>query len=153
MLLRPDGRIWLMIKRYYPSGAYRLPTGGIKHGEPVLQALVRETYEETGWRLPASAYLADIRYRFELPAGELLTYRSHAFLLACGDAPPTVLDTGEEIDDFRSITVAELVSVADFLEGLPDRHSDRFGSWRDWGAFRAVVHRVVAAALAERGVT
>jgi hypothetical protein len=42
--------------------------------------------------------------------------------------------------------------VAEYLEGLPDGYSERFGRWQDWGAFRAVVHRVVADALAQRGL-
>src|SRR5260221_385666 len=44
---RPDGKLLTMKKTLYPPGAYRLLTGGINHGERVLDALLRETYEET----------------------------------------------------------------------------------------------------------
>src|SRR5262249_33019268 len=67
VLRRPDGAIWLMTKAYYPPGVFRLPTGGIGLGEPLGAALARETREETGWRLLPAAYVAIIRYRFELP--------------------------------------------------------------------------------------
>src|ERR1700730_11411247 len=45
---RPNGKLLTMIKTFYPKGAYRLTTGGINHGENILDALLRETQEETG---------------------------------------------------------------------------------------------------------
>ena len=39
---RPNGKLLLSIKTFYPRGAYRLPTGGVDHGEPILDALLRE---------------------------------------------------------------------------------------------------------------
>ncbi len=38
--------------------------------------------------------------------------------------------------------------MAAFLEALPARRDARArGSWRDWGRFRAVIHRAVGEAL------
>ena len=45
---RPTGEVLLSIKTFYPRGAYRLPTGGIDKDEPILDAVLRETLEETG---------------------------------------------------------------------------------------------------------
>src|SRR3954452_16116776 len=42
-----DGLL-LHIKTFYPSGAFRLPTGGIHKGEAVMETLSREIEEETG---------------------------------------------------------------------------------------------------------
>jgi len=38
---RPSGKLLLAIKTFYPRGAYRLPTGGIHHGESIHDALLR----------------------------------------------------------------------------------------------------------------
>jgi len=59
---RPSGRILLSIKTFYPRGAHRLPTGGIRHGEGVYDALVRETHEETGLSTAVRRFLARISY-------------------------------------------------------------------------------------------
>ena len=45
--------------------------------------------------------------------------------------------------------IGELPALADTLASVPDQQSDEIGgSWRDWGNFRAVVHRVVHELLA-----
>ncbi len=44
---RPSGGILLQTKAFYPAGTYRLPTGGIKDGEDVEHALLREVHEES----------------------------------------------------------------------------------------------------------
>ena len=44
----PADGVLLHIKRFYPEGAFRLPTGGIHLGEAVIETLSREIYEETG---------------------------------------------------------------------------------------------------------
>src|SRR5438309_2139586 len=60
---RPNGKLLLAIKTFYPRGAYRLPTGGIAHDEPILDALRRETEEETGLGTKVRSFLAQIAYR------------------------------------------------------------------------------------------
>ena len=53
-------------------------------------------------------------------------------------------DPGEHLESFREITISELPALADALQHAPDVYSDEIkGNWRDWGEFRAVVHRVV----------
>src|SRR5689334_10837308 len=48
VLRRANGRLLTAIKTFYPSGAYRLLTGGVGHGESIAAALLREIDEETG---------------------------------------------------------------------------------------------------------
>jgi 8-oxo-dGTP pyrophosphatase MutT (NUDIX family) len=60
---RPNGKLLVAIKTFYPRGAYRLPTGGIHHGESIYDALVRETKEETGLDTAVRRFLAAIAYR------------------------------------------------------------------------------------------
>ena len=48
VIQRENGHVLAMIKDGYPAEAYRLPSGGIHKGEAILDALLRESYEETG---------------------------------------------------------------------------------------------------------
>jgi 8-oxo-dGTP pyrophosphatase MutT (NUDIX family) len=48
---RPQEGLLLHTKTIYPTGAYRLPTGGIQPGEAALATLAREIAEETGLEL------------------------------------------------------------------------------------------------------
>ena len=43
VIRRKNGLLLTMVKTIYPKGAYRLPTGGINYGEPIRDALLRET--------------------------------------------------------------------------------------------------------------
>jgi 8-oxo-dGTP pyrophosphatase MutT (NUDIX family) len=69
---RPNGKVLLSIKTFYPRGAYRLPTGGIHEGEPVYDALLRETVEETGLETTVERFLARISYRAMTPGSGAL---------------------------------------------------------------------------------
>jgi 8-oxo-dGTP pyrophosphatase MutT (NUDIX family) len=141
---RPNGKLLLSIKTFYPRGAYRLPTGGIHPGEPVLDALVRETQEETGLETEVRRFLAHIAYHsVDDPSGVPL-FHTFAFLLDEISGTLGAIDTSEQIEDWREIGVRDLPSVADFLDDLrtPGTRSVG-GDWRAWGNFRAVVHRVV----------
>jgi 8-oxo-dGTP pyrophosphatase MutT (NUDIX family) len=146
---RPNGTLLLSIKTFYPRGAYRLPTGGIHRGEPILDALVRETYEETGLQTEVQRFLARITYHsVDAPAGTPL-FHTFAFLLDETGGTLGAIDTTEQIEDWREIEVAELPRVASFLNDLRTAGTlDIGGDWRAWGKFRAVVHRAVAEALA-----
>jgi 8-oxo-dGTP pyrophosphatase MutT (NUDIX family) len=146
---RPNGALLLSIKTFYPRGAYRLPTGGIHPGEEILDALVRETHEETGLEFEVRRFLARIAYHSDdAPAGAPL-FHTFAFLLDETGGTLGALDTTEQIEDWREIAVADLPRVADFLDDLKTAGTlDIGGDWRAWGKFRAVVHRVVADALA-----
>jgi NAD+ diphosphatase len=145
---RPSGKVLLSIKTFYPRGAYRLPTGGIHPGEPVLEALVRETHEETGLGTEVRQFLAHIAYlSVDAPAGTPL-FHTFAFLLDETGGTLGAIDTSEQIEDWREVPVAELPRVADFLDDLRSAGTlDIGGDWRAWGKFRAVVHRVVHRAL------
>lgn len=146
---RKNGRILLAIKTFYPRGAFRLPTGGIHHGEGVHEALVREAHEETGLDLRVERFLARIAYRRRgLRAGPPV-FHTFAFLLTEVGGTLGTLDAGEELEDWKEIDASELPAVADRLAHLTSSGArDIGGDWRAWGRFRAVVHRVVHEALA-----
>ncbi len=146
---RPNGKLLLSIKTFYPRGAYRLPTGGIHPGEPVFDALVRETREETGLVTEVRRFLARIAYRAADAPGDAPLFHTFAFLLDEIGGTLGAIDTSEQIEDWREVGVAELPRVADFFDDLRTAGTlDIGGDWRAWGKFRAVVHRAVYEALA-----
>ncbi|MDQ7843737.1 MAG: NUDIX hydrolase [Armatimonadota bacterium] len=139
---RPGGDVLVMRKTFYPSGVYRLPTGGIRPGEAVLHALHREAWEETGWTVaPAQTVpIAVVTYR----GGPALACRSFVFLIEGVDGAPRPQDPHEQVADFRWVPSGTLVALAGALEALgPEQAPDLESTWRDWGRFRAVVHRLV----------
>lgn len=148
VIRRPNGKLLLSIKTFYPRGAYRLPTGGIRHGEGVLDCLIRETMEETNLDTRVGRFLARIAYRPLSRPADPPVFHTFAFLLDELGGTLGTTDAGERIEDWREIDVAELGSVADFLEHLrTEGTEDIGGDWAAWGRFRAIAHRAVADAL------
>ena len=148
VIRRPSGRILLAIKTFYPRGAYRLPTGGIHHGEGILGSLRRETQEETGLDTEIRRFLARIAYRGRSAPGEEPLFHTFAFLLDETGGTLASRDPSEEIEDWREIEPRELGSVAEALDSLATAGTRSIGGdWAAWGRFRAVVHRAVAEAL------
>jgi len=144
VIRRRNGRVPLSIKTFYPRGAYRLPTGGIHHGERILDALRRETEEETGLETDVKRFLAWITYRpVSAPDGPPLFHTFAFFLDELGGRFHTT-DTEERIADWIEVEPGALGQVADRLDRIASAPSEDIGGdWADWGHFRAIVHRVV----------
>jgi len=148
VIRRPNGKVITAIKTFYPPGAFRLLTGGVQHGEPIADALMREVAEETGLDVIVGRFLAAIEYRLALGEHSFATF---AFLLEEVGGTLGAQDANEQIGAFRDVALDELPALAEFLARLPDDVDERIaGSWRDWGRFRAVVHRVVHEAIGDR---
>jgi ADP-ribose pyrophosphatase YjhB (NUDIX family) len=162
---RPNGKLITAKKTFYPTGAFRLLTGGVDHGEPIATALWREVAEETGLDVVVRRFVAVIEYQLQgmgdggwgmgsrsptphpLPPNpsHLATF---AFLLDEIGGTLHAQDAHERIEAFRELAVADLPALAETLDQVPDTYDDEIeGSWRDWGRFRAVAHRVIYAAL------
>jgi 8-oxo-dGTP pyrophosphatase MutT (NUDIX family) len=144
VIRRPNGRVLTMTKTNYPPDAYRLPSGGIHKGEPILTALLRETYEETGLTVDVQHFLAIVRYQVIVSNGRTGRFTSYAFLVN-GDGPIEPHDENEHIAGFREVDPADLYGLAACLSGISANGEN---DWNDWGRFRAVVHRAVADILA-----
>lgn len=145
---RPNGKLLVAIKTFYPRGAYRLPTGGIHHGEPIHDALLRETKEETGLETAVRRFLATIAYRGRSSPNAPPLFHTFAFLLDELSGTLGALDTDEQIEDWREMSPHEVRGQAAVLEGLTTEGKRSIGgSWADWGRFRAIAHRAVADAL------
>jgi 8-oxo-dGTP pyrophosphatase MutT (NUDIX family) len=147
---RPDGKVLTMKKTLYPPGVYRLLTGGINHGEHVLDALLRETYEETGLEVTITRFLAAVAYHTGSTDTGPVFY-TFAFLLDEVSGSLGVVDEKERVEAFREVKPADLPTMADSLDGMGTDYSGEIGGyWRDWGRFRAVIHRMVWEALKVR---
>ncbi len=142
---RASGTLLLSTKEFYPPGAFRLPTGGISHGEAIGDALRREAHEETGLAVEVRRFLAWIDYL--PPKGDDAVFHTFAFLLDERGGALGSLDPGERISAYREVAPAELALVAERLEAVTGDAPDIGGTWSEWGRFRAVAHRAVAEAL------
>ena len=143
---RPDGNLLLSIKTFYPRGAYRLPTGGIDRDEPIFEALLRETHEETGLAPEPRRFLAALTYR-DGPSGPAV-FHTFAFLLEdLTGAAVRSLDEHEQIESYIEEPLTELPRIADRLDRIPADGAPGIPNWDAWGRFRAHAHRAVHEAL------
>jgi ADP-ribose pyrophosphatase YjhB (NUDIX family) len=134
---RPSGGILLQTKAFYPPATFRLPTGGIKEGEDVEHALLREVYEESNLGVEIEQALAVIAYT--APDGHA-AFRTYLFLLRETGGVLKVNDPDEQISGWEERDLAGLKRASEQLRGLE-------GGWQRWGQFRAVPLDVLVHAL------
>ena len=134
---RPTGRFLLQTKAFYPAQTFRLPTGGIKEGEDVEHALMREVHEETNLDVEVEQLVAVLDHT--TPEGRV-AFRSYLFLMRETGGILQVNDPHEQISAWDERDVAGLREAIGQLRSLG-------GTWRDWGAFRAVALDVLVHAL------
>ncbi len=133
---RPNGALLLHRKAHYAAEHFRLPTGGINLGEPVLAAALRETAEETGLEVAVQRFLAVIAYRLWFDTIRL-PFVSYLFHLR--ETGGQLSLDGGEVAAFRECAPAELPAIAAALRSIP--HERGY-----WGRWRAVAHEVAAEA-------
>ncbi len=134
---RPNGKILLQTKENYPGGVFRIPTGGLKRGEAIKGALLRETEEETALDVAIRRFVAVLTYRS--PKRDVV-FCSYLFLL---DETGGILqeeDPEEGITGWIEADSVELGSTAEQLRSSPK-------SWRNWGDFRALAIDALLPAL------
>ena len=137
---RPDGRILLHTKSFYPNGAYRLPTGKLHKGESPQDAFYREFREELGQEGEIERKLGALRCII-FSGNKSVDFTSHIYLAKETSEEPYPEDQEEQITGFITVKPDELGRVAENLRNLP-------GKWQDWGRFRALVHEFVAKMMA-----
>jgi ADP-ribose pyrophosphatase YjhB (NUDIX family) len=136
---RPNGLFLLQTKRTYPRNTFRLPTGGIKRGEGIEHALLRETEEETSLECEVVRFAAVVDYR--APAGHR-AFSSYLFLLDERRGTLKARDPSEGISGWREVGPPDLDAAAERLRSCPS-------GWRSWGRFRAIVLDALVIAIAE----
>lgn len=129
-----QGHFWLHTKSFYPPGVYRLMTGGLDRGEKPTEALGREVFEETGFKVKIERCLAVITYGLQATDVNL-PFASYVFLTTPTKGLPQPTDPGEDIAHFQAIPLSGLLQVAQYLRSLSSHFAD-------WGIFRAVAHEV-----------
>jgi 8-oxo-dGTP pyrophosphatase MutT (NUDIX family) len=98
-------------------GGWTLPGGGVDHGEHPRDAVIRETYEETGQRLD-DAVLLDVQSEHfvgRAPDGVLEDYHAVRVLYRGSIGRPTDLvihDVGGTTSDARWVPLAEAGELA-----------------------------------------
>jgi 8-oxo-dGTP diphosphatase len=80
-ILARDGQV-LLTHQADPVPEFQLPGGGIDKGEPLLTALHREVYEETGWRIAPLRRLGAFRRFTYMPEYDLWAEKLCAVFLA-----------------------------------------------------------------------
>lgn len=148
----PAEGVLLHIKTFYPTNAYRLPTGGVHVGETVMETLAREIEEETGMQVADTPDGVQVErclgiLSYAMPhrsADTVFEFATYHFLVRMPEngvlAP---LDPTEQIGGWRWCTPGELKGVADYLDDVESWKAQ----WGDWGHYRALSHRFVAQAL------
>ncbi|MDG2307939.1 MAG: NUDIX hydrolase [Candidatus Binatia bacterium] len=134
---RPNGKILLQTKTNYPGGVFRIPTGGLKRGEAIERALLRETQEETALDVDIREFIAVLSYRSK---SKEVVFKSYLFLLDETGGTLQEEDPEEGITGWIEADTAELRSTAQQLRTGPK-------SWRNWGDFRALVIDALLPAL------
>lgn len=140
---RTNGNLLLHTKDFYPKGVFRIPSGGIHRREALLDAVHRETFEETGLQVAVERFLAVVQFDFCWQE-RTVSLSSYLLLLRKVGGRLEVRDEHECITAFREAAPCGLESVASHLENLPP-------AWREWGEFRAIPHRLAATVLRQEG--
>ena len=136
VIQRPDGRVLVNSKSFYPAGIFRLPSGGIHPGESPEDAFTRETLEETGLPSIIESTIAEIIHHC-VCGEDSVDITSHIFLGSLSTQMPHPIDISEQISDYKEVDIAELRHIAHQLNHLT-------GKWQGFGRFRAVAHELVA---------
>jgi ADP-ribose pyrophosphatase YjhB (NUDIX family) len=134
-VIRPDGKIITTTCTIYPEGIFRIPTGGIRYGEDVIEAAFREVREELGLEVEITGFAGVLKIRFQHAANSFMFY-SYIFIMK---------ETGGKLlEDAEDDEISEVREVD--LEGLRQtaaRLADIKGSWGDWGRFRHITTKKV----------
>jgi ADP-ribose pyrophosphatase YjhB (NUDIX family) len=135
------GQVAVIRKPSFPPGAWRIPSGGVKPGEPFDAGVAREALEETGLTIELAGYPLVARARFLDPAGEELRWTTYVVLARALAGTRLEPRDRVEIDDARWMTMAELTGpVAAVLRAGPG------GLFR----YRADLHDRIAGLLETR---
>lgn len=105
-ILNPDHRVALIAKPFFPTGAYRAPSGGLKPGEDFIEGTRREAWEETGLDITLQRYILRVEATFT-SGHDTLAWTSHVVTASTPERTLNPHDT-HEIREARFMTLEEL---------------------------------------------
>lgn len=136
VLPRPNGKVLVSTKDFYPAGTFRIPSGGIHPGETPEQAFIRETMEETGLDSKPETIIGKIEHDCRCD-NKCAVITSYIVLGSPTSQPPHPIDESERISEYREVDIRKLRDIATQLRNLP-------GRWHGFGQFRATPHELTA---------
>lgn len=147
ILLRDrNGRYILGHKSAYPEGISRMIGGGIDPEEDPHSGAARELAEELQIHTPVESLipLAEIIAQIQGTENEY-TFITFVYLFELGDE---VLTPSDDIQDIRSFSAEEMLTLIERYHTLPDTLVSRNGDpatafrWSDYGALYGEIHRI-----------
>lgn len=132
---RPNGRFIAVRSKEYPQDIFRIPTGGIRPGEDIIEAVTREVSEELGLKAEIKRFIGVYRIRLERGREHIWFYSFFFHLVEKGgrllkDA------TDDEVSEVFEANHEELERIS---QGLLAIEKD----WRDWGSFRYLTTKAI----------
>lgn len=106
-------RMLFIAKPFYPKGLFRAPSGGANPNESIIDAALRETYEETGAVIKLDKYILRIKARF-IADNDHIDWISHVFKAYYISGEINPIDT-HEIREARFVDRAELDKFDDIF--------------------------------------
>ncbi len=133
---RPNGRFICVRSEEYPEGVFRIPTGGIGHGEDIIEAVSREVREELGLVAEVERFIGINETRLTYK-DETISFYSYFFHLK--EVGGRLLEdaTDQEVSEVLEAGSERLFELSENLLHLKKE-------WRDWGKFRHLTTYVVA---------
>ena len=125
---RPNGK-WICVRsKEYPEGVFRIPTGGIKHGEDILEAVKREVHEELGLTAEIVKFIGTYTILFTHENDQVPFY---SFLFHLKELSGRLLEdaTDDEVCEVTEADCERLCALSQKLLTLEN-------PWSDWGLFR-----------------
>lgn len=133
---RPNHKFIAVRSREYPEGIFRIPTGGICHGENIVEAVRREVLEELGLTARIVRFIG--LYRTKIVNGsDHIWFHSFFFHLQEAGGELLIDATDDEVSEIKEVD-------ADGLNRLSRHLADIEPGWKDWGAFRFLTTNVIA---------
>jgi 8-oxo-dGTP diphosphatase len=132
---RPNGKFITVRSKEYPEGIFRVPTGGIKHGEDIVGAVKREVSEELGLVAEIVRFIGV--YRIELKRGKDRVY-FYSFFFHLKEISGNLLADASD-DEVDEVMEAD----ANDLENLSERLKSIDKDWKDWGLFRYLTTKAI----------
>jgi mutator protein MutT len=118
-----DDRLLLIRRGHGPAaGEWSFPGGRVEFGETMVEAVVREVYEETGLEVVVGDYIGHVEV-----IGDDTHFVIHDFYATAFDAEPIRAgDDAQEVAWFNLHVVAELNLVESVAQFLADHHIVNF---------------------------